>query len=209
MPDSTTGEFPTASSLKSALSRTLRLQRGHLATAPPSAPDPPSSTMWHYHDAVGAWCLGPAASHPGLPARLLACRTHLVLTTSALKLFALTCALLWMIGLLACATWVGHSFTRENFKYLWPISVGGVYACPGCPLSPWLVAGEGEGGGGGGLPSRNHKRTTPQLHNNNSYDHPLSAQATSTPNQLLRSLDRDPICASPFSPILVHDHRSV
>ncbi len=53
-----------------------------------------------------------------------------MLTTSGLKLFALICALLWMIGLLACATWVGHSFTRENFKYLWPISVGasGVYA---------------------------------------------------------------------------------
>ncbi len=48
-----------------------------------------------------------------------------MLTTSALKLFALICALLWMVGLLACAVWVGHSFTRENFKYLWPISVGG------------------------------------------------------------------------------------
>ncbi len=43
--------------------------------------------------------------------------------TSPLKLFALICALLWMIGLLTCAVWVGHSFTQENFKVLWPISV--------------------------------------------------------------------------------------
>jgi hypothetical protein len=36
---------------------------------------------------------------------------------------ALVCSLLWMIGLLTCAVWVGHSFTKENFKVLWPISV--------------------------------------------------------------------------------------
>ncbi len=42
-----------------------------------------------------------------------------------MKLFSLICALLWMIGLLACAAWVARSFTQENFKYLWPISVGG------------------------------------------------------------------------------------
>jgi hypothetical protein len=55
--------------------------------------------------------------------RSLCNSTHLVLTTSGLKLLALVCSLLWMIGLLTCAVWVGHSFTKENFKVLWPISV--------------------------------------------------------------------------------------
>ena len=53
------------------------------------------------------------------------CSSHLLFHSPSMKLFALICALLWMIGLLACATWVGHSFTQENFKYLWPISVRG------------------------------------------------------------------------------------
>ena len=49
--------------------------------------------------------------------------SKLVLRTPTLKLFALGCALLWMTGLLTCAVWVGHSFTKESFKYLWPITV--------------------------------------------------------------------------------------
>ena len=64
-----------------------------------------------------------------LPGVSVLASSHLLFHKSeSLKLFALICALLWMIGLLACATWVGHSFTRENFQYLWPSSVGGVYA---------------------------------------------------------------------------------
>jgi hypothetical protein len=66
--------------------------------------------------------------HPDLPrlvvvVQLWCARSHLLFHTSPLKLFALICALLWMIGLLSCAVWVGHSFTQENFKVLWPISV--------------------------------------------------------------------------------------
>jgi hypothetical protein len=38
-------------------------------------------------------------------------------------MLALVGALGWIVGLLACAVWVGRSFARENFKYLWPISV--------------------------------------------------------------------------------------
>ena len=52
--------------------------------------------------------------------------TSLLLRTSQLKLIAFACSLIWMVGVLGCALWVGHSFSRESFKYLWPISVRGV-----------------------------------------------------------------------------------
>ena len=49
--------------------------------------------------------------------------TKYALRTDGLRVMALLAAMLWMLGLLACAAWVGWSFTRENFKVLWPISV--------------------------------------------------------------------------------------
>ncbi len=49
--------------------------------------------------------------------------TKFVIRTNQMKFAAFVCSLLWMIGLLACALWVGRSFSKESFKYLWPITV--------------------------------------------------------------------------------------
>jgi hypothetical protein len=53
------------------------------------------------------------------------------------RLLSLCCALVWMLGLLTCAAWVGRSFAQENFKVLWPIKVGVDSAAP---TPHWLAA---------------------------------------------------------------------
>lgn len=43
-------------------------------------------------------------------------------------------ALAWVVGVLACAIFVGHAFSTESFSAMWPIKVSTTFASRAAPL---------------------------------------------------------------------------